>query len=125
MLLEAIGKQPRYAWLDRDGVEVQVPVESLQQGDAIVVHTGDTVPVDGHVVEGVAVIDQHALTGESSPAEKGIGDRVYASTVLVGGEIHIVVEQAGHETASAADWPDSERYGGLQDELPAQRRAAG
>ena len=101
MLLEAFGKQPRYAWLDRDGVEVQVPVESLQQGDAIVVHTGDTVPVDGHVVEGVAVIDQHALTGESTPAEKGIGDRAYASTVLVGGKIHIRVEQAGHETVSA------------------------
>ena len=101
MLLDAFGKQPRYAWLDRDGVEVQVPVESLRKGDSIVVHTGDTVPVDGHVVEGMAVIDQHALTGESTPAEKGIGDRAYASTVLVGGKIHIQVEQAGHETVSA------------------------
>jgi len=51
--------------------------------------------------ERMAVIDQHALTGESTPAEKGIGDRVFASTVLVGGKIHIAVEQSGQETASA------------------------
>ncbi|NDE57312.1 MAG: heavy metal translocating P-type ATPase, partial [Gammaproteobacteria bacterium] len=58
-------------------------------------------PVDGHVVEGMAMIDQHALTGESTPAEKGIGDRVYASTILVAGKIYVSVEQAGSETASA------------------------
>jgi len=101
MLLDALGKQPRYAWLDRDGVEVQVLAETLQKGDVIVVHTGDTVPVDGHVVKGMAVIDQHTLTGESTPAEKGVGDRTYASTVLVGGKIHVAVEQSGQETASA------------------------
>ena len=49
----------------------------------------------------MALIDQHALTGESSPVEKGRGDRVFASTVLVGGKIQIAVEQSGHETASA------------------------
>ena len=58
-------------------------------------------PVDGHVVDGMAMIDQHALTGESTPAEKGIGDRVFASTVLVGGKIQVAVEQSGQETASA------------------------
>ena len=101
MLLDAFGKQPRHAWLDRDGVEVQVLAETLQKGDVIVVHTGDTVPVDGHIVQGMAVIDQHTLTGESTPAEKGVGDRAFASTVLVGGKIHIAVEQSGQETASA------------------------
>ena len=59
------------------------------------------VPVDGHIVEGMAMIDQHALTGESTPAERGVGDRVYASTVLVAGKILVSVEQAGSETASA------------------------
>jgi len=44
LLLDAFGKQPRHAWLDRDGVEVQVLAETLQKGDVIVVHTGDTVP---------------------------------------------------------------------------------
>jgi Cu2+-exporting ATPase len=101
LIQDAFGKQPRHAWLARGDRVERVPVESLQAGDTIVVHTGDTVPVDGHVVEGMAIIDQHALTGESTPSEKGIGDRVFASTVQVGGEIHVKVEQAGHETATA------------------------
>jgi Cu2+-exporting ATPase len=101
ILHDAFAKQPRYAWLNREGVEIQVPVDSLRQGDRIVVPTGEMVPVDGHVVEGMAIIDQHALTGESTPAEKGVGDKVFASTVLVGGRIQILVEQAGHETVSA------------------------
>jgi len=101
MLLNAFGKQPRYVWLVRDGVEIEVSLDKLAQGDIVAVHTGDMVPVDGHIVEGMAMIDQHALTGESTPAEKGVGDRVYASTILVAGKILVSVEQAGSETASA------------------------
>ena len=47
------------------------------------------------------MIDQHALTGESTPAEKGVGDRVFASTVMVAGKVFVSVEKAGSETASA------------------------
>jgi Cu2+-exporting ATPase len=101
LLLNAFGKHPRYAWLYRDGVEVQVSLDRLAKGDIIVVNTGEVVPVDGHVVEGMAMIDQHALTGESTPAEKGVGDRVFASTVMVAGKVYVSVEQAGSETASA------------------------
>jgi Cu2+-exporting ATPase len=101
LLLSAFGKQPRYAWLCRDGTEVQVPTDRLEKGDLIVVYTGEVVPVDGRVVEGMALIDQHALTGESTPAEKGSGDRVFASTLLVGGEVRVSVETSGSETASA------------------------
>ena len=71
LLLNAFGKQPRYVWLYRDGVEVQVSLDQLQKGDIIVVNTGEVVPVDGHVVEGMAMIDQHALTGESTPGREG------------------------------------------------------
>ena len=78
-----------------------MPTDKLEKGDVIVVHTGEVVPVDGHVVEGMALIDQHALTGESTPAEKGTGDRVFASTLLVAGEIRVSVETSGSETASA------------------------
>src|SRR5271169_5360080 len=101
LLLNAFGKQPRYAWLFRDGTEVQVPLDRLQVGDLVVVNTGEVVPVDGHVVEGMAMIDQHALTGESTPAEKGVGDRVFAATLMVAGEIRVAVEKSGNETASA------------------------
>jgi Cu2+-exporting ATPase len=101
LLLNAFGKQPRYVWLYRDGQEVQISLEKLQVGDVIVVNTGEVVPVDGFVKDGMAMIDQHALTGESTPAEKGIGDRVFASTVMVAGKIFVEVEKAGNETASA------------------------
>src|SRR5262249_14068381 len=101
LLLNAFGKQPRYVWLYRDGTEVQVSLDRLQKGDIIVVNTGEVVPVDGHVVEGMAMIDQHALTGESTPAEKGVGDRVFAATVMVAGKIFVSVETSGNETASA------------------------
>lgn len=101
LLMNAFGKQPRYVWLYRDGAEVQFPLDKLQAGDVIVVNTGEVVPVDGFVKEGMAMIDQHALTGESTPAEKGVGDRVFASTVMVAGKVFVEVEKAGSETASA------------------------
>ncbi len=101
LLINAFGKQPRYVWLYRDGTEIQVAMDKLQVGDVIVVSTGEVVPVDGFIVEGLAVIDQHALTGESTPAEKGVGDRVFASTLMVAGKIYVEVEKAGNETASA------------------------
>jgi heavy metal translocating P-type ATPase len=101
LLLSAFGKQPRFVWLYKDGVETEVSLDKLEQGDTVVVHTGDMVPVDGHIVEGMAMIDQHALTGESTPAEKGVGDRVFASTIMVAGKIYVSVEKAGSETASA------------------------
>lgn len=101
LLLSAFGKQPRFVWLYKNGVETEVSLDKLEQGDTVVVHTGDMVPVDGHIVEGMAMIDQHALTGESTPAEKGVGDRVFASTIMVAGKIYVSVEKAGSETASA------------------------
>jgi Cu2+-exporting ATPase len=101
MLLNVFGKQPRFVWLYHDGTEMEIPLEQVEQGDVIVVNTGEAVPVDGTIKEGMAMIDQHALTGESQPAEKGVGDKVFASTVLVAGKVFVEVEQAGSETASA------------------------
>ena len=65
------------------------------------VNTGEVVPVDGIIAQGMAMIDQHALTGESTPAEKGVGDRVFAATLMVAGKILVQVEKSGNETASA------------------------
>ncbi|MBM4201983.1 MAG: heavy metal translocating P-type ATPase, partial [Gammaproteobacteria bacterium] len=69
LLLNAFGKQPRFVWLVQEGVEIEVPLDRVAQGDIVAVNTGDMVPVDGHIVEGMAMIDQQALTGESTPAE--------------------------------------------------------
>ena len=101
MLLNVFGKQPRYVWLYCNGAELETPLDQVQQGDVIVVHTGEAVPVDGKIKEGIAMIDQHALTGESQPAEKTVGDKVFASTLVIAGKLLIEVEQAGGETASA------------------------
>ena len=101
LLLNAFGKQPRYVWLYRDGTEVQIAMDRLEPNDVIVVNTGEVVPVDGIIIQGMAMIDQHALTGESTPAEKGVGDRVFAATLMVAGKILIQVEKSGNETASA------------------------
>src|ERR1700724_2600029 len=106
LMLGAFGKQPRYCWLvangkPGDGVEIEVPLDRLDKGDIVVVHTGEVVPVDGIIVDGLAMLDQHALTGESMPAEKGVGDRVFASTVMVAGKMYVAVEKSGSETATA------------------------
>ena len=106
LLLGAFGKQPRYCWLVADGKpghgsEIEVPLDRIEKGDVVVVHTGEVVPVDGIIVDGLAMIDQHALTGESTPAEKGVGDRVFASTVMVAGKMYVAVEKSGSETATS------------------------
>jgi Cu2+-exporting ATPase len=101
MLLNVFGKQPRFVWLYRDGIEIETPLEKLMLNDIVIVHTGETVPVDGEVVEGMAMIDQHALTGESAPAEKIKGDKVLAGTTMLAGKILVSVTSAGSETTSA------------------------
>jgi heavy metal translocating P-type ATPase len=101
MLLNVFGKQPRFVWLYRDGVEIEIPLEKLKQKDIIIVHTGETIPVDGEIVDGMAMIDQHALTGESAPAEKTKGDQVFAATIMLAGKIQVAVTSTGSETTSA------------------------
>ena len=101
MLLNVFGKQPRFVWREIDGVEVEAPLESLKINDVIVVHTGEAVPVDGEVVDGMAMVDQHTLTGESAPVEKIKGDKVLASTTLIAGKVRISVTSAGEDTTAA------------------------
>jgi Cu2+-exporting ATPase len=101
VLLQVFGKQPSLARVLRDGAEIETPLDKIEQGDRVVVYTGEVVPVDGVLVEGDAILDQHALTGESAPAEKTIGDKVFASTVMLAGKIVVQVEQAGKDTASS------------------------
>lgn len=101
MLLNVFGKQPRFVWLLKEGQEIETPLEKLAPGDVIAVHTGETVPVDGEVVSGMAMIDQHTLTGESAPVEKLKGDKVLASTTLIAGKVQVAVTSAGEETTSA------------------------
>ncbi|MEM7537454.1 MAG: HAD-IC family P-type ATPase, partial [Chloroflexota bacterium] len=100
-LVNIFGEQPREVWVLVDGVEVKVPFESVQAGDMVVMQAGQTIAVDGIIMHGYATIDQRTLTGESQPIEKGIGEQVFASTVILSGQIQIQVEKAGSDTVAA------------------------
>jgi heavy metal translocating P-type ATPase len=101
LLLQAFGKQPSYARVIRGDKAVELALTEVRRDDFVLVHTGEVIPVDGVVDEGDALVDQHALTGESAPAEKSRGDNVFAATVMLAGKIVIRVERAGKDTASS------------------------
>jgi Cu2+-exporting ATPase len=101
-LVNTLGQQPGKVWIVKDGAEIQVLFESLQHGDIIAINAGEHIPVDGVIVKGISSVDQHILTGESRPAEQSKGDRVFASTIVISGSIHIKVEKTGEETVAAA-----------------------
>ncbi len=72
-LINIFGEQPRSIWVLVDGVEVEVPFESVKAGDTVLIQAGQTIAVDGMIAKGYATIDQRTLTGESQPVEKGAG----------------------------------------------------
>lgn len=100
LLLDAFGRQPSLVRVLRDGEPIEVSLREVKRGETVIIHTGEVVPVDGEILLGDAILDEHALTGESSPAEKEPKDRVLASTLLVAGSIHVRVDRAGSETTS-------------------------
>ena len=87
-LLNVFGKQPRFVRVWRDGMEVETPLERLRRGDSVGVTTGEAVPVDGKVVEGIAMIDQHTLTGESR-RPKGRGGHGLRLHVMIAGKVRV------------------------------------
>jgi Cu2+-exporting ATPase len=101
LVVDAFARRPRKVWIIKDGAEVQVDLETIQKDDIVIVNAGEVMPVDGIIIEGLASVDQRALTGESQPAEKFVGDQVFASTVLISGRIGVQVEKSGHETTVA------------------------
>lgn len=100
-LVDVFKQQPTSAWTEIDGLEMEVAVESLQVGDIVVVYAGETIPIDGRIVDGLASVDQHILTGEAQPAEKGPGDQVFALTMVATGKIRVLVEKTGEDTTAA------------------------
>src|SRR5262245_15166646 len=103
-LIEVFEQRPEFVWVlanEEDDVEIQVPFEALRAGDIVVVNAGGPVPADGVVIRGFALVDQHLLTGEAQPAEKGIGDQTFASTIVISGRIYVRVETAGRDTVAS------------------------
>ena len=90
---------PKTATVLRDGAEVVLPVEEVQKGDLLVVKAGESIPVDGVLVEGSASVDESAITGESIPVDKQPGDRLIGATVSRSGYCKMRAEKVGDETA--------------------------
>ncbi|MEM7343499.1 MAG: heavy metal translocating P-type ATPase [Chloroflexota bacterium] len=100
-LINIFESQPRVVYVLRDGAEVETEFETLEVGDIVVVDPGQTIPIDGVITHGIGLIDQRALTGESQPVEKEVGDEVFTATVLLSGSLHVRVERAGVDTVAA------------------------
>jgi Cu2+-exporting ATPase len=100
-IAHALRLEATEAWVLHDGTTKRVSAKSLAKGDVLVVETGGAVAADGVVVRGSALVDEKALTGESVPRHKQVGDRVFAATVVVDGEVHVEVERVGTDTTAA------------------------
>jgi len=92
---------PKVATVERDGQELQIPAENVLLGDILIVKAGDSIPVDGVVVEGNSSVDESALTGESIPVEKHIGDKVMGATINKSGFIKMQATKVGDDTILA------------------------
>ncbi len=92
---------PKTAHVLRDGAEVEIPVEEVRVGDHIVVRPGQSIPVDGVVVEGSSAVDESALTGESLPVDKGPGDKVAAASMNRSGSFTFEALRVGEDTTLA------------------------
>ncbi|OUN11721.1 heavy metal translocating P-type ATPase [Flavonifractor sp. An91] len=92
---------PKTAAVLRNGAEVEIPVEEVTMGDLVVVRPGGRIPVDGIVVEGNSSVDESALTGESLPVEKGVGDQVAAATINKSGYFVFRATRVGEDTTLA------------------------
>ncbi len=100
-LMEALGGQPQWVWVTRGEVEVEVALADLVPGDLLMLGASEVVPVDGRVVQGQARLDERALTGESWPIDKMVGDPVFATTRVVTGRVLVRVEHGSTETLAA------------------------
>ncbi len=89
---------PQTARLERDGIEVEVPVGQVPVGQTVIVRPGERIPVDGEVIAGFATVDQATITGESMPVEAGPGARVFAATLVRLGSLRVRATQVGADS---------------------------
>ena len=92
---------PKTATLVQDGAEVTVAIADVQKGDVFVVRPGENIPVDGVVLEGTSAVNESALTGESIPVDKAVGDKVSAATTNQSGFLRCEATRVGEDTTLA------------------------
>ncbi|WP_322741732.1 heavy metal translocating P-type ATPase [Rhodocyclus tenuis] len=112
-------------WVEEDGVERQIDSAGIAVGATVIVAAGATVPVDGTVLGGEALINEAAMTGESEPVRKQRGDSVLSGTVVEEGRLRVYAEHVGHRTAAAriADYVEDSLTAKSQAQLGAARLA--
>lgn len=91
--------KPKTVKIEINGKIMEIPIERVKKGDRIIIELGEMVPVDGIIVKGNASVDQSSLTGESIPVFKKSGDQILSFTTIVSGNIVMVAEKVGKETA--------------------------
>lgn len=89
---------PKTALVLRDGVETEIPAEQVRVGETVIVKPGQGIPVDGILIEGTGTVDESAITGESIPVEKTVGDRVTGATVNRAGYFRMEADRIGEDT---------------------------
>lgn len=96
-----LGLQAKTARVLRDGVEQEIAIEQVVQGDILLVRPGEKIPVDGEIIEGQSAVDESMLTGESIPIDKAVGDPVIGATINKNGSLQIKATKVGKDTALA------------------------
>ena len=92
---------PKTAVVEREGKEIQIPIEQVAAGDVVLVKPGESIPVDGVILDGSTSVDEAAITGESIPVEKQAGDSVIAATINKAGFIRVRGTKVGDDTTFA------------------------
>ncbi len=101
LLRRLLRPDPTMAWVERDGVLVQIAGDEVCVGETVVIGPGETVPVDGNVESGAALVNQSTVTGEDLPVRKEAPARVIAGSVLVEGRLRVAATRVGDDTTTA------------------------
>lgn len=100
-LEKLIQLRPETAQVLRNGTEIEIPVENIVVGDAIIIRPGQTLPVDGTIIDGSTSLDESAVTGESMPVEKTVGDSVISASHNISGSFIFRADKVGNDTTLA------------------------
>jgi len=100
-IAKLLGLQARTAHVIRDGIEIDVPLEAVEAGDVLAVRPGETIPVDGEVLEGTSAVNESMISGESLPVDKAPGDQVVGSTINLTGAFRFRATRVGRDTMLA------------------------
>lgn len=101
LLRQLIRPNVQEVWIDKDGFEQKVLYDQVKVGDIVIIGLGDIICVDGHIVEGEALVNEASMTGESGSLNKGYGDKVITGTLVEEGRLKIWAEQVGENTSTA------------------------